>query len=93
MQSPRFQAILHVTSGRKKKAPEIKSFSHELNSKGVRPFPVWKSRAFGHMEVCLPSLELINANRNQASNFRYTLGKCSHSEYWDKNNLYSVLIM
>lgn len=52
MQSPRFQAILHVTSGRKKKAPEIKSFSHELNSKGVRPFPVWKSRAFGHMEVC-----------------------------------------
>ncbi|GAV90923.1 Pkinase domain-containing protein [Cephalotus follicularis] len=50
MNSPRFQAILHVTSGRKKKAPDIKSFSHELNSKGVRPFPVWKSRAFGHME-------------------------------------------
>ncbi|XP_031265830.1 probable serine/threonine protein kinase IRE [Pistacia vera] len=49
MQSPRFQAILRVTSGRKKKASEIKSFSHELNSKGVRPFPVWKSRALGHM--------------------------------------------
>ncbi|KAH7854620.1 hypothetical protein Vadar_016004 [Vaccinium darrowii] len=50
MQSPRFQAILRVTSGRKKRAPDIKSFSHELNSKGVRPFPYWKSRAFGHME-------------------------------------------
>ncbi|GFY84319.1 AGC (cAMP-dependent, cGMP-dependent and protein kinase C) kinase family protein [Actinidia rufa] len=50
IQSPRFQAILHVTSGRKKRAPDIKSFSHELNSKGVRPFPFWKSRAFGHME-------------------------------------------
>ncbi|KAJ6748115.1 SERINE/THREONINE-PROTEIN KINASE [Salix purpurea] len=32
------------------KRPDVKSFSHELNSKGVRPFPVWKSRAFGHME-------------------------------------------
>ncbi|GAB4858743.1 hypothetical protein Ancab_010217 [Ancistrocladus abbreviatus] len=50
MQSPRFQAILRVTSGRKKKTPDIKSFSHELNSKGVRPFPFWKSRALGHME-------------------------------------------
>ncbi|GAB2265364.1 hypothetical protein Dimus_000424 [Dionaea muscipula] len=50
MQSPRFQAILRVTSGRKKKTPDIKSFSHELNSKGVRPYPFWKSRAFGHME-------------------------------------------
>ncbi|XP_057475698.1 probable serine/threonine protein kinase IRE isoform X2 [Actinidia eriantha] len=50
IQSPRFQAILRVTSGCKKKAPDIKSFSHELNSKGVRPFPFWKSRTFGHME-------------------------------------------
>ncbi|KAL5744366.1 hypothetical protein ACOSQ2_027482 [Xanthoceras sorbifolium] len=56
MQSPRFQAILRVTSGRKKKAPEIKSFSHELNSKGVRPFPVWKSRAFGHMEEVMVAI-------------------------------------
>ncbi|KAF8380457.1 hypothetical protein HHK36_027944 [Tetracentron sinense] len=56
VQSPRFQAIMRVTSGRKKRAPDIKSFSHELNSKGVRPFPFWKSRAFGHMEVItLPS--------------------------------------
>lgn len=47
-QSPRYQEILRLTSGKKKKnRPDIKSFSHELNSKGVRPFPVWKHRAFG----------------------------------------------
>ncbi|XP_060203426.1 probable serine/threonine protein kinase IRE isoform X2 [Lycium barbarum] len=50
MQSPRFQAILRVTSGRRKRVPDIKSFSHELNSKGVRPLPFWKSRALGRME-------------------------------------------
>lgn len=56
IQSPRFQAILRVTSGRKKRNPDIKSFSHELNSKGVRPFPVWKSRAFGHMEEIMVAI-------------------------------------
>ncbi|KAK6132169.1 hypothetical protein DH2020_034094 [Rehmannia glutinosa] len=50
MQSPRFQAILRLTSGRKKRVPDIKSFSHELDSKGVRPLPFWKSRAIGRME-------------------------------------------
>jgi hypothetical protein len=55
-QSPRFQAILRVTSGRKKKAHDIKSFSHELNSKGVRPFPVWRSRAVGHMEEIMAAI-------------------------------------
>ncbi|KAF6167442.1 hypothetical protein GIB67_004526 [Kingdonia uniflora] len=51
IQSPRFQAILRVTSGRRKRTPaDVKSFSHELNSKGVRPFPFWKSRALGHPE-------------------------------------------
>ncbi|KAL1151686.1 hypothetical protein V6Z11_A09G058900 [Gossypium hirsutum] len=53
MQSPRFQAVLRVTSGRRKKAPDVKSFSHELNSKGVRPFPLKKSRVLGHMEEVL----------------------------------------
>ncbi|KAK8576643.1 hypothetical protein V6N13_032562 [Hibiscus sabdariffa] len=53
MQSPRFQAILRVTSGQRKKTPDVKSFSHELNSKGVRPFPLKKSRALGHMEEVL----------------------------------------
>ena len=55
--SPRFQAILRVTSGRKNRNHDIKSFSHELNSKGVRPFPIWKSRAFGYVEVYLFKLE------------------------------------
>ncbi|XP_010483900.1 PREDICTED: probable serine/threonine protein kinase IRE [Camelina sativa] len=55
-QSPRFQAILRVTSGRKKKPHDIKSFSHELNSKGVRPFPVWRSRAVGHMEEVMAAI-------------------------------------
>ncbi|CAL5343884.1 unnamed protein product [Camellia sinensis] len=50
IQSPRLRAILRVTSGCQKRTPDIKSFSHELNSKGVRPFPFWKPRAFGHME-------------------------------------------
>ncbi|KAK6262182.1 hypothetical protein QUC31_007998 [Theobroma cacao] len=50
LESPRFQAIMRVTSGRKMKAPDVKSFSHELNSKGVRPFPLWQSRALGHIE-------------------------------------------
>lgn len=50
MQSPRFQAILRATSGRRKRVSDIKSFSHELNSKGVRPLPFWKSRALGRME-------------------------------------------
>ncbi|KAJ8752847.1 hypothetical protein K2173_008582 [Erythroxylum novogranatense] len=56
LESPRFQAILRITSGRKKNAPDVKSFSHELNSKGVRPFPVWRSRAFGHMEEIMVAI-------------------------------------
>ncbi|KAG5117997.1 hypothetical protein JHK82_032417 [Glycine max] len=56
MQSPRFQEILRLTSGRKKRNPDIKSFSHELNSKGVRPFPIWKHRAFGHMEEVMAAI-------------------------------------
>ncbi|CAH1438912.1 unnamed protein product [Lactuca virosa] len=56
MQSPRFQAIMRVTSGRKKKVPDIKSFSHELNSEGVRPLPLWKPRAYGHVEEIMVML-------------------------------------
>ncbi|KAK4794518.1 hypothetical protein SAY86_012512 [Trapa natans] len=56
IQSPRFQAILRLTSGRKKKTPDIKSFSHELNSKGVRPFPIWKPRAYAHMEEIMVAI-------------------------------------
>ncbi|CAN6478657.1 unnamed protein product [Victoria cruziana] len=50
-ESPRFQAILRVTGGPRKKFPaDIKSFSHELNSKGVRPFPLWKPRGLYNQE-------------------------------------------
>ncbi|KAJ8753669.1 hypothetical protein K2173_026345 [Erythroxylum novogranatense] len=53
-ESPRFQAILRVTSAPRKKFPvDIKSFSHELNSKGVRPFPFWKPRRVNNLEEVL----------------------------------------
>ncbi|GKB65144.1 probable serine/threonine protein kinase IREH1 isoform X2 [Tanacetum coccineum] len=50
-ESPRFQAIMRVTSAPRKRYPnDIKSFSHELNSKGVRPFPLWKPRGLNNVE-------------------------------------------
>ncbi|KAK8587158.1 hypothetical protein V6N13_086162 [Hibiscus sabdariffa] len=50
-ESPRFQAILRLTSGPQKRFPaDIKSFSHELNSKGVRPFPFWKPKRLNNLE-------------------------------------------
>ncbi|XXG55471.1 hypothetical protein AAC387_Pa03g3134 [Persea americana] len=53
-ESPRFQAILRVTSAPRKRFPaDIKSFSHELNSKGVRPFPLWKPRGLNNLEEVL----------------------------------------
>lgn len=69
MQSPRFQEILRLTSGRKKRNPDIKSFSHELNSKGVRPFPIWKHR--GHMEVifCLSSFSFSITTDHQLEKY------------------------
>ncbi|KAK8946817.1 Serine/threonine-protein kinase AtPK2/AtPK19 [Platanthera zijinensis] len=45
MQSPRFRAIIRATSGRRKRSPtDVKSFSHELNSKGTSPLPIHKLR-------------------------------------------------
>ncbi|XP_052874812.1 probable serine/threonine protein kinase IREH1 isoform X2 [Gossypium arboreum] len=56
-ESPRFQAILRVTSGPRKRFPaDIKSFSHELNSKGVRPFPLWKPRRLNNLEETLVAI-------------------------------------
>ncbi|CAM8906040.1 unnamed protein product [Rhodiola kirilowii] len=57
IQSPRFQAIMRLTSGRKKRAPDVKSFSHELNSKGVKPYPFMKPRAFGQMEELIMAIK------------------------------------
>ncbi|KAJ6748976.1 SERINE/THREONINE-PROTEIN KINASE [Salix purpurea] len=59
-ESPRFQAILRLTSAPRKRFPaDIKSFSHELNSKGVWPFPFWKPRGLNNLEeilVVIPDL-------------------------------------
>uniref|UniRef100_A0A7N0T7A5 non-specific serine/threonine protein kinase n=1 Tax=Kalanchoe fedtschenkoi TaxID=63787 RepID=A0A7N0T7A5_KALFE len=53
-ESPRFQAILRVTSAPRKRFPtDVKSFSHELNSKGVRPYPFWKPRGMNNLEEVL----------------------------------------
>ncbi|KAL2554824.1 putative serine/threonine protein kinase IREH1 [Forsythia ovata] len=53
-ESPRFQAILRLTSAPRKRFPgDIKSFSHELNSKGVRPYPFWKPRGLNNLEEVL----------------------------------------
>lgn len=53
-ESPRFQAVLRVTSAPRKRFPaDIKSFSHELNSKGVRPYPFWKPRGLNNLEEVL----------------------------------------
>ncbi|KAL6494991.1 hypothetical protein OROGR_030910 [Orobanche gracilis] len=53
-ESPRFQAILRVTSAPRKRFPgDIKSFSHELNSKGVRPYPFWKPKRSNNLEEVL----------------------------------------
>ncbi|KAK4283385.1 hypothetical protein QN277_000338 [Acacia crassicarpa] len=56
-ESPRFQAILRVTSAPRKRFPgDIKSFSHELNSKGVRPYPFWKPRGLNNLEGVLVAI-------------------------------------
>ncbi|KAK7251743.1 hypothetical protein RIF29_35201 [Crotalaria pallida] len=53
-ESPRFQAILRVTSAPRKRHPaDIKSFSHELNSTGIRPFPFWKPGRLNNVEEIL----------------------------------------
>ncbi|KAK7291357.1 hypothetical protein RIF29_06431 [Crotalaria pallida] len=53
-ESPRFQALLRLTSAPRKRGPtDIKSFSHELNSKGVRPFPFWKPRGLNNLQEVL----------------------------------------
>ncbi|KAG1347120.1 putative serine/threonine protein kinase IRE [Cocos nucifera] len=51
MQSPRFRAILRATSGRKKRGPtDVKSYSHELNSKTPHHLPIRKFRGLSSPE-------------------------------------------
>eukprot|EP01018_Ginkgo_biloba_P039645 Gb_35443 [translate_table: standard] len=59
MESPRFQALLRVTRGpkRKKFPNDIKSFSHELDPRGVRLFPSWQLSSFNNREEILGALQ------------------------------------
>ncbi|KAK8967334.1 Serine/threonine-protein kinase AtPK1/AtPK6 [Platanthera guangdongensis] len=58
-ESPRFQAIMQATNAPRKRLPaDIKSFSHELNSKGVRPFPFWKPRNMYSLKEVLKDIQV-----------------------------------
>lgn len=59
-ESPRFQALLRVTRGpwKNKLTHDIKSFSHELDPRGVRPFPSWKPRNFNNIQVVLGAIRV-----------------------------------
>ncbi|KAF8655756.1 hypothetical protein HU200_060915 [Digitaria exilis] len=48
-----------ATSALRKRAPaDIKSFSHELDSKGVRPFPFWKPRGIYNAKEVLKVIQM-----------------------------------
>lgn len=52
MESPRFQALLRMTGGpRKGKATDIKSFSHELDPRGVRSYEFTPPHSLHELEV------------------------------------------
>ncbi|KAK3149556.1 hypothetical protein QOZ80_3AG0219040 [Eleusine coracana subsp. coracana] len=58
-ESPRFKAIMQATSAPRKRGPgDIKSFSHELNSKGVRPFPFWKPRGIYNLKEVIKVIQV-----------------------------------
>ncbi|CAN6298053.1 unnamed protein product [Urochloa humidicola] len=58
-ESPRFKAIMQATSAPRKRVPaDIKSFSHELNSNGVRPFPFWKPRGIYNLKEVIKVIQV-----------------------------------
>ncbi|XP_042396544.1 probable serine/threonine protein kinase IREH1 isoform X1 [Zingiber officinale] len=58
-ESPRFKEIMQATSAPRKKMPgDVKSFSHELSSKGVRPFPFWKPRSTYNLKEVLKVIQV-----------------------------------
>ncbi|WOL09240.1 putative serine/threonine protein kinase IREH1 [Canna indica] len=58
-ESPRFKEIMQATSAPRKKVPgDVKSFSHELSSKGVRPFPFWKPRSTYNLKEVLKVIQV-----------------------------------
>ena len=59
-ESPRFKEIMQATSVPRKKFPgDVKSYSHELSSKGVRPFPFWKPRSAYNLKVITVFIETL----------------------------------
>ncbi|CAM6095426.1 unnamed protein product [Calypogeia fissa] len=69
-ESPRFQALLRMTTGpRKKKNNDIKSYSHELDPKGVRSHDFWKSHSFNDLEKILEALRArFNSAKEEVNN-------------------------
>ncbi|KAG6545725.1 hypothetical protein Mapa_012686 [Marchantia paleacea] len=57
-ESPRFQALLRMTGGPRKKklGNDIKSYSHELDPRGVRSHDYWRSHSFNDLEKFLGAL-------------------------------------
>ncbi|KAK3137061.1 hypothetical protein QOZ80_5BG0447150 [Eleusine coracana subsp. coracana] len=56
MDSPRFRAILRATSGRRKRAPEVKSFSHDLSGRGGAGAPMMMRKIMA-AQRCGPGVE------------------------------------
>ncbi|PWA89378.1 protein kinase superfamily protein [Artemisia annua] len=102
-ESPRFQAIMRVTSAPRKRYPtDIKSFSHELNSKGVRPFPLWKPRGLNNVEEVLSMIrgkfdkakEEVDADLHKfAGDLLVILEKNAESQPQLQENLEDLLVL
>jgi hypothetical protein len=60
IESPRFQALLRMTGGpRKGKTPDIKSFSHELDPRGIRSHEFMRPHSLHELEVCATTASLF----------------------------------
>lgn len=51
-ESPRFQALLRMTGGPRKGNKDIKSFSHELDPRGLRSHEFLCPQSFHDLDVC-----------------------------------------
>ncbi|KAL3697486.1 hypothetical protein R1sor_011562 [Riccia sorocarpa] len=70
-ESPRFQALLRMTGGPKKKklGNDIKSYSHELDPRGVRSHDYWKLHSFNDLEKFLGALRAkFNSAKEEVNN-------------------------
>lgn len=64
-ESPRFQALLRMTGGpRKGKASDIKSFSHELDPRGVRSYEFLRPNSLHELEVCACFFRVLLASKS-----------------------------